>query len=48
MKLRFYKKGLAYKGGWEFDLILGKYELRIAQHQFALWGNYNPFFNLLF
>lgn len=48
MKIIYFKKGIGYNGGWELNLSLGKTSLRIAQHQFALWRNYNPFFNLLF
>ena len=48
MKIKFFKKRLAYKGGWELNLSLGQYSLRIAQYQFALWKNYNAFWNLLF
>jgi hypothetical protein len=37
-----------YKGGKEANLIVGKFVLRIATHQFAFWINEKTVFNLLF
>jgi hypothetical protein len=45
MKTRWFKKGIAYKGGWELTIFVGKFQLRIAQFQFALWKNYEAIFN---
>ena len=47
MKTKYFKKGTAYKHGWEFNLMLGQYQLRIAQYQLALWKNNNAIFNKL-
>lgn len=46
MSVTFFKYG--YKGKKEANLSLGKLTLRISRHQFALWLNYKPLFNLLF
>lgn len=46
MRIKTFKHG--YKNGWEMNIHLGKFSLRIARHQFAFWRNYDPFFNLLF
>jgi hypothetical protein len=37
-----------YREGWEMNIRMGKFSLRIARHQFAFWKNSNPVFNLLF
>ena len=42
----YFKYG--YKNGKEINIRTGQFSLRIAQHQFALWVNSNPGFNLLF
>lgn len=48
MKIKYFKKGLAYKNGRELNIQIGKLQLRLASHQFALWNEYNPIFNFLF
>jgi len=47
LKFSFFKKGIAYKGGWEMNIRIGQSSLRIAQFQFAFWRNSNPVWNLL-
>ena len=42
----FFKYG--YRGGKEANFRVGKFQLRIATHQFAFWNNYKPVINLLF
>lgn len=37
-----------YKDGWELNLNFGKYTLRFARYQIALWKDLNPLFNKLF
>lgn len=44
MKVKFFKKN-SYKNGFELNFIGSKYNLRIAQYQFAFWKNYEPVFN---
>jgi len=44
MSVRFFKNS-AYRGGFELDIIVGQFNLRIARHQFAFWKNYEPIFN---
>lgn len=46
MKVKYFRYG--YKNGREINIRMGKYELRIAQHQFAFWKYNDPVFNLLF
>ena len=36
------------KNGREINFRIGKFGLRIAQHQFAFWVNMNPVFDLHF
>jgi len=43
MSVRFFKN--AYKNGFELNIIVGQFNLRIAQYQFAFWKNYQPVFN---
>jgi len=47
MKIKTFNHGYGGKG-FEINFFVGKYSLRIARHQFALWKNYDPIFNLLF
>lgn len=44
MSFSFFKNG-AYRGGFELNIIVGQFNLRIAKHQFAFWRNYEPIFN---
>jgi len=44
MSVSFFKNS-AYRGGFELNIILGQFNLRIARHQFAFWKNYEPIFN---
>ena len=46
MKVSFFKWG--YKKGWETNVHISKFSLRIARHQFAFWIKNDPLFNLLF
>lgn len=46
MKIKTFKHG--YRNGWELNINVGKYCLRIARHQLAFWKNYDPIFNKLF
>lgn len=41
--LRFFKNGVG--GSWELNIFIGKYNIRIARHQFAFWKNLNSIFN---
>jgi hypothetical protein len=43
MSVRFFKN--AYKNGFELDIIVGQFNLRIAQHQLAFWRKYEAVFN---
>lgn len=45
-KFSFFKYG--YRNGKEINIRIGKFSLRVAQHQFAFWIKSNPVFNLLF
>lgn len=44
MSVSFFKNS-AYRGGFELNIIVGQFNLRIAKHQFAFWKNYEPIFN---
>lgn len=37
-----------YRNGWEMNVRMGKFCLRVARHQFAFWKRNDPVFNLLF
>jgi hypothetical protein len=37
-----------YRNGREMNIRIGKFCLRIAQHQLAFWKKNDPVFNLLF
>jgi hypothetical protein len=47
MKIKTFNWGYGGKG-FEINFTVGKYCLRIARYQFALWKNMNPIFNFLF
>ena len=44
--VKFFRYG--YRNGREMNIRIGKFCLRIARHQLALWKNSNPVFNLLY
>jgi hypothetical protein len=41
-------KNAAYRGGFELNIIVEQFNLRIAKHQFAFWRNYNSVFNFTY
>lgn len=50
MKIRFDKYGYGYckhQKAYELNIIIGKFQLRIGQFEFAMWWNYNPLFMFL-
>lgn len=45
MKVRFFRRG--YRSGWELNIIGRVWNLRIAQHQVALWKHQRAVLNFL-